>query len=463
MSLITYSYIAFSRDSWYTTLSFRKTAQSEQFELGEIKTNFLTISLFFIFFTILNPFFSRILVTHMFQRYNNRNRSNGRRSAPGFNRSPSRSGRFNKSFNPSRIVGQRRERQQAEQYISTHTDFNTFQISDVVKRNISSKNYSTPTPIQDQAIPYILNGRDLIGIANTGTGKTAAFLIPLIDTVLKNPHQKALIVAPTRELSVQIRDELYEFTKGMNIYSVLCIGGVKISRQKSDLKRGFSFVIGTPGRLKDLIRERSLILSQFSVVVLDEADHMVDIGFIHDVKYIISFLPKVRQSLFFSATIDGKVREILQSFVQNPVTVSVKTQETAENIEQNIIKVVDRHKKIDQLHNLLIQKQYEKVLIFGRTKWGVQKLADELVKRGFKADAIHGNKRQNQRLRTLEQFKRNNIQILLATDVASRGLDIDNVSHVINYDMPASYEDYIHRIGRTGRANKKGIALTFVE
>ena len=236
-----------------------------------------------------------------------------------------------------------------------------------------------------------------------------------------------------------------------------------MQRQKSDLRRNPNFVIGTPGRIQDLLRVRCLNLFDFGSVVLDEADHMVDIGFIHDIRYIISLLPKVRQSLFFSATIDGKVKEVLGSFVQNPVTVSVKTGDTAQNIEQHTIKVPDRDKKIEQLHSLLIQKEFEKVLVFGRTKHGVQRLSNDLIKRGFKADAIHGNKNQNQRNRTLEKFKRSEIKILIATDVASRGLDIPNVSHVINYDLPESYEAYIHRIGRTGRVDKKGIALTFVD
>lgn len=233
-------------------------------------------------------------------------------------------------------------------------------------------------------------------------------------------------------------------------------------RQVQDLRYNPNFVIGTPGRIQDLIRSRCLNLSNFGSIVLDEADRMVDIGFINDIRYIISLLSKTRQSLFFSATIDGKVREILNSFVQNPVMVSVKTRDTAENVQQNTIRVIDREKKIEQLHELLIRKEFEKVLLFGRTKHGVQKLSDELVKRGFKADAIHGNKKQGQRTRTLEKFKKNQIQILLATDIASRGLDIPNVSHVINYDLPESYDAYIHRIGRTGRADKKGIALTFI-
>jgi ATP-dependent RNA helicase RhlE len=196
---------------------------------------------------------------------------------------------------------------------------------------------------------------------------------------------------------------------------------------------------------------------------LDEADRMVDIGFIKDIKFFISLMPPVRQSLFFSATISDKVREILQTFVRNPVTVSVKKQETAESIEQEVIRIKHGEDKVDKLHDLLRLPEFEKVLIFGRTKWGVQKLTDELVRRGFRAGAIHGNKKQNQRQRVLDEFKNNEIQILLATDVASRGLDIPDVSHVINYDMPESYEVYVHRIGRTGRADKKGIALTFIE
>lgn len=348
-----------------------------------------------------------------------------------------------------------------EKYNPKHR-FESFDICVELKRNIEAKGYKLPTPIQDEAIPVILAGKDLIGIANTGTGKTAAFLIPLINKVFNNPREKVLIVTPTRELALQIQDELFGFAKGLSIYSVLCIGGANINRQKRDLTKSYNFVIGTPGRLKDLHRSHSLNFFNFSNVVLDEADRMVDIGFINDIKYLISLLPQTRQSFFFSATISPKVKEILQGFVKDPVTISVKRQDTAENISQDIVKVVSREKKVDQLHDLLIQDGFDRVLIFGRTKWGVQRLTDELINRGFKAGVIHGNKRQSQRQKTLEQFKNNQISILLATDVASRGLDIQNVSHVINYDMPNSYDDYVHRIGRTGRADKKGTALTFV-
>jgi superfamily II DNA/RNA helicase len=349
-----------------------------------------------------------------------------------------------------------------ENYVPQH-QFADFAISDALKANILAKGYTTPTPIQDQAIPPILAGRDLIGIANTGTGKTAAFLVPLVEKVYRDKHQKVLIVTPTRELAVQITQELRDFSRGLGIRYALVIGGASMWRQKQDIRDGAHFVIGTPGRLKDMIEERILSMGQFRTVVLDEADRMVDIGFINDIKYFISLLPRERLSLFFSATVSGSVSEILSAFVRNPVTVSVKTQDTAEGIEQTMVHVVPGKKKIEQLHDLLIQDGYEKVLIFGRTKWGVDKLATELVTRGFVVGAIHGNKRQSQRQRILEQFKQNQIRILLATDVASRGLDIEDVSHVINYDMPASYDDYVHRIGRTGRANKQGKAVTFVE
>lgn len=347
-------------------------------------------------------------------------------------------------------------------YVASNA-FSNFSLSEQLQNNVVHKGYTAPTPIQDQAINHILDGRDVIGIANTGTGKTAAFLIPLLEKVSRNKNERVLIITPTRELAAQIYEELHAFAKGLGVTTVLCIGGMSLGRQRSELNQHPNFVIGTPGRIKDLIEQRGLVLSQFHTVVLDEADRMVDIGFINDIKYFISLLPLARQSLFFSATVSGKVKEILETFVHNAVTVSVKQQDTAETIEQDIIKVVDKYKKVDQLHDLLIQKEFEKVLIFGRTKWGIQKLTNELIKRGFKAGAIHGNKSQNQRLRILDQFKHDEIRVLLATDVASRGLDISDVSHVINYDMPASYDDYVHRIGRTGRANKKGMALTFVD
>ncbi|MFZ2663816.1 MAG: DEAD/DEAH box helicase [Patescibacteria group bacterium] len=344
----------------------------------------------------------------------------------------------------------------------TSNSFEDFGVSKQILTNIKARGYTKPTPIQDKAIPVITSGKDLIGNANTGTGKTSAFLIPLIDKVFKNKNEKVLIITPTRELAVQIYDEFRSLSTGMGIYTATCIGGANMRKQISELRKTPNFVIGTPGRLKDLIKHNFLNLSKFNNVVLDEADLMVDIGFVTEIKYFISLLPQKRQSFFFSATFPAKVEDIIRSFVKNPVKINVKNRDTAENVEQIVVRT-NGQKKIEVLDRTLKQSGFDKVLIFGRTKHGVQDLSNELISRGFKAGAIHGNKRQSQRLQILNKFKKNEIDILLATDVASRGLDIDNVSHVINYDMPESYENYIHRIGRTGRADKKGSALTFVE
>lgn len=406
----------------------------------------------------------------MYYGNSNRNSFNGRRNnfsnGNPRNHGNGRSfggGRQNiKKLNPNLFINKASQELEQDNFIP-NTSFETLQIDEKIKRNILEHGYTTPTPIQDQVIPAIINGRDVIGIANTGTGKTASFLIPLINKVYKNRYERVLIMAPTRELAMQIKDEFKFFAKGTDLEALICIGGANLHRQESNLRQNPHFVIGTPGRLKDLIQRRKLNLMMFQNIVLDETDRMVDIGFIHDIKFIISMLPKKRQSLFFSATVDGKTKEILQNFVIDPVTVSVKTQETAGTIEQDIVRVHDKNQKLDTLHDLLAKEEFSKVLIFGRTKWGIEKLSKALLIRGFRAASIHGNKSQGQRQRALEGFKNGEIQVLLATDVASRGLDIEDVSHVINYDEPASYEDYIHRIGRTGRAGKRGIALTFVE
>lgn len=403
--------------------------------------------------------------------YNNRfkKRASIRHSNPGngFSRSAPR-GRFNNRPGRSQLEGAninmfiRKAAPIEYQTAAADTSFDDFDIAPSLKINIKNHGYDKPTPVQEQAIKPILEGRDVIGLASTGTGKTAAFLIPLINKLFKNRSEKALIIVPTRELAVQINEEFRHFAFGCHIYSALLIGGANMHRQTNDLRRNPQIVIATPGRLKDLIERRAISLQNFGSIVLDEVDLMVDIGFINDIKYFIETLPRVRQSLFFSATIPAKVQSILRAFVTNPVTVSVKLQDTSENVHQDVVKVGNPQDKIGKLHDLLISDGFDKVLIFGRTKHGVEKLNKELEFRGFKVGAIHGNKRQSQRQRILQSFKQNQIQILLATDVASRGLDIDNVTHVINYDLPQTYDDYIHRIGRTGRAGKSGFALTFV-
>ncbi len=396
--------------------------------------------------------------------YNNRNtsRSFGNRNS-GFKNRFSNRGKKQIIKLDSRLFVKKASLESTIEAPLSTSSFADFALDQKLQRNIVDHGYTVPTPIQEKAIPYILEGKDVIGIANTGTGKTAAFLIPLINKAYLDRNERVIIVTPTRELAKQIADELQVFTKGMDLESVLCIGGADLFRQHKKLLHNPHFVIGTPGRLKDLIERRKLQLFQFRNIVLDEVDKMVDIGFINDINYFISLLPQKRHSLFFSATVTDKVKSILQKFVTDPVTVSIRRQDTSENIEQDIVRVNGVNQKLDVLHDLLTKDGFDKVLIFGRTKWGIEKLMKALTDRGFKAATIHGNKSQGQRQRALELFKKDHVRILLATDVASRGLDIENVTHVINYDAPESYDDYIHRIGRTGRAGKKGIALTFVE
>ncbi len=337
-----------------------------------------------------------------------------------------------------------------------------FEIDPRIKHNIGAKGYTTPTPIQDQAIPHILTGRDIVGIANTGTGKTGAFLIPLLDKVVKDRSQRILIMVPTRELALQIEEEYRGFAAGSGFLSVCAVGGAAIGPQIRRMRENPYFVIGTPGRLKDLIERRVLDLSQFRTVVLDEADRMLDMGFIHDMREILAHMPKERHTLFFSATLSREIENLIGAFLKDPIRISVKTGDTAKTVEQDIVRINGKN-KIDVLHDLLAQPEFDKVLIFGRTKHGVEKLSKMLVERGFKAASIHGNKTQSHRQRALGAFKQDQIQILVATDVAARGIDVAGVSHVINYDLPTTYEDYVHRIGRTGRAGKRGKALTFIE
>ena len=342
--------------------------------------------------------------------------------------------------------------------------FNDFVIEEGLKNNIIKKGYVSPTPIQDRAIPHVLAGVDMVGIANTGTGKTAAFLIPLINKVLKNKKEQILILVPTRELAMQIEDELRGFARGLGLFGAVCVGGMPINRQIGLLRQHNHFVIGTPGRLRDLIERKTLDLSSFKTVVLDEADRMLDMGFIADMKWMMAKMSKDRQTLFFSATMSREIEVLIKDFLKDPVSISVKTGDTAKSVEQDIVRVPRGGKqKIDILHDLLIDKGFTKVIIFGKTKHGVERLSQDLLARGFKAESIHGDKNQSHRQRALTAFKDNKAQVLVATDVAARGIDVSDVTHVINYDLPATYEDYVHRIGRTGRAGKRGKALTFVE
>lgn len=374
-----------------------------------------------------------------------------------------RKGPAKQNIHPSKFVNKAVSREEEAPYEPKHL-FNDFPFGAELKANIAKKNFVKPSAIQDEAIPHIIEGKDVIGLANTGTGKTAAFLLPVIERmsgIMLRPS--VLIIAPTRELAQQINAEFRQFSNGLDMYSALLVGGSNIDRQIRDLKRRPHFVIGTPGRIKDLIERRQLQLKNISVLVLDEADRMLDMGFLPDIKRIISAVPKERQTLFFSATITPVIEQLVHEFLNDPVTVSVRTTETSDHVEQDIIEARDKNHKVEILRDLLDQKGYEKVLIFGETKFGVQRLSDHLANTGVPSAAIHGNKNQSQRERALKQFKNNDVKVLVATDVAARGLDIPNVTHVINFDTPQTYDDYVHRIGRTGRGGAHGHAHTFIE
>jgi ATP-dependent RNA helicase RhlE len=342
-------------------------------------------------------------------------------------------------------------------------NFTDFDLSKQLLENIQGKGYNAPTPIQDQALEAALSNRDVLGLADTGTGKTAVFALSLIKNISAYPEETALVVAPTRELAVQIRDEIRSLSTGTQIRSSLFIGGSDIRRQLDELRRRPNVYIGTPGRLRDLYNRHALNLSNTRTVVLDEVDRMLDMGFVHEITELLSFLPKEHQTLLFSATIDQKVEAIAIKFMTDPVKISVKTNAGSLNVEQNVIRASGKQSKIAVLNDLLTKETFRKVLIFGRTKYGVEEIAVSLQRSGFNADSIHGDKRQNQRETVMRKFKDNQIRILCATDVAARGLDVKDITHVINFDQPATYDDYIHRIGRTGRAGKSGIALTFVD
>ncbi len=346
-------------------------------------------------------------------------------------------------------------------YVPTHT-FADFKLDEKLLTNIIKKGYIHPSPIQDQAIPLAMKGMDVIGIANTGTGKTAAFLLPLIHKLVSHEDQKIMILAPTRELALQIEEEFRNFTLGMGLYSVVCVGGSPINRQITELGRGVHVVIGTPGRVKDLIVRGKLKPEYYGNIVLDEADRMLDMGFINEMRFILAKTPKERQTLFFTATLSPAIKLLCGEFLQKPETISVKTRDTASNIDQDVIRVLDKNKKLDILEDILSKPECKKVLIFREMKRHVDVLGKELQERGFKALALHGDMRNRERERAVKALASGDAQIVIATDVAARGIDIPDITHVINYDVPGTYDTYIHRIGRTGRGSKTGKALTFV-
>lgn len=388
--------------------------------------------------------------TNSFGRIANRNKIRSRRGPK-------------KDFIDEKLFINKADKKEVENYIPKH-NFSDFNFHPKLLENLVKKEFIHPSPIQDQSIPLGLSGRDVIGVANTGTGKTAAFLLPLINKIMADKRQKVLILAPTRELAQQIEQELRSFTFGMSIYSVACVGGAPINRQINELKRGVHFVIGTPGRVKDLILRKNLFLDSFSSIVLDEVDRMLDMGFINDIRHILGLIPKKgRQGLFFSATLSREIKQLCEDFLVNPEIVSVKIKDTSSSINQDVVRVKDMNDKISVLHDILIHPDSSKVLIFREMKRSVDELTKELKSRGFKAMGLHGDMRNRERTRAVKALTQGDAQIVIATDVAARGIDIPDITHVINYDIPNDYDTYVHRIGRTGRGNSMGTALTFIQ
>lgn len=364
-------------------------------------------------------------------------------------------------IHPSKFINKAVE-PEAEEVFVPKNSFADFKFDPRLLATLEKRGYTQPTPIQDGTIDAALAGKDVIGLANTGTGKTAAFVLPIIDRLLDQKVYQALIIAPTRELANQIHEEFTAFADGLKLYAAVCVGGANMQRQIKTLQRDPHVVIGTPGRLKDLREQGYLKLEQCDAFVLDEADRMLDMGFLPDIQVLMADLPSPRQSLCFSATISPEINVLLDKLLVDPVTVSVRKGETSAHIEQDIIVAPTKEEKIDKLMGLFKDPDFDKVLVFSQTKYGAQRLAEQLTREKIPAEAIHGNKTQPQRERALQAFKSGRVRVLVATDVAARGLDITGVSHVINFDQPNTYDDYVHRIGRTGRAGKRGIALTFV-
>lgn len=379
-----------------------------------------------------------------------------------YHRGRSRKRYGGKKIAREKYISKAQEGYEAPSIYAQEKSYDDYDIISTLKQNVERKGYIHPTKIQNQAIPHILEGKDLLGLASTGSGKTDAFLIPILNKIAKDRSQKCLIIVPTRELASQIQDEFKELSKNTNLYATLVIGGQSARKQIESLKKQPQFVIGTPGRLKDLYQRHVLKLEQFNNIILDEVDRMLDMGFIPDITFLVSKLKKEKQALFFSATMSDAAERVANKILRNPVRVQVEKESPLKNIDQDIVKYQSNQQKFGILTDLLIRDKFEKVLIFSRTKRGADSLTKELKQDGFRADAIHGDKSQNKRSRALDSFKNNHLDILVATDVASRGLDIPNVSHVINYDEPENFKTYIHRIGRTGRIGKKGNALTFV-
>ncbi|MCP4401411.1 MAG: DEAD/DEAH box helicase [bacterium] len=346
--------------------------------------------------------------------------------------------------------------------------FTTLGLSAELLRAVADRGYSTPSPIQRQAIPVILDGKDIMAGAQTGTGKTAGFTLPLLQRLNEQPRKKgkrrvrALIVTPTRELAAQVEESVTTYGKHLPLTSTVIFGGVKINPQINQLRKGVDILVATPGRLLDHVQQKTLDLSGVEILVLDEADRMLDMGFIRDIRKILALLPRKRQNLLFFATFSDEMKKLADSLLNSPVLVEVTRRNTAKESIEQIIHPVDRQRKRELLSHLISSQDWKQVLVFTRTKHGANRLSQQLERDGIRASAIHGNKSQGARTRALAGFKNEDVRVLVATDLAARGLDIEQLPHVVNFELPNVSEDYVHRIGRTGRAGSDGKAISLV-
>ena len=352
--------------------------------------------------------------------------------------------------------------------------FTTLGLCDPILKAISDTGYTKPTPIQAKAIPFVLKGDDVLAAAQTGTGKTAAFTLPLLERMVQNHvktathrgqpkrHIRALILTPTRELAAQVGENVQMYSKYLPYKSTIVFGGVNINRQINTIKQGIDILIATPGRLLDLVSQKVVDLTKVEVLILDEADRMLDMGFIHDIKKVVRIIPKNRQTLLFSATFSKEIKALASGFQTNPSLVEVAAQNTTSERVEQVVHPVDKGRKRELLYKLIDDGQWQQVLVFTRTKHGANKLCEYLENQGIRSAAIHGNKSQGARTKALANFKEKKIRVLVATDIAARGIDIDMLPHVVNFELPNVPEDYVHRIGRTGRAGRAGEAVSLV-
>lgn len=364
-------------------------------------------------------------------------------------------------LNPEMLV-KKATQTTVKSYVSER-DYTQLNLHRFLSKNIAQKGYKNPTEIQEKCIAPLISGKNLIGIAATGTGKTGAFLIPIVQQMLEGKNSTGLVVVPTRELAQQVQDEFKSLTRGTDLTSACFIGGTSVSKDVSLAKRKVSLIVGTPGRLNDLIDRNALKIGNTPVLVLDEFDRMLDMGFIRDIQKIVSKMNNRKQTMLFSATMDSSQENLIKQIIKNPLRINVSSgTKSSDNVDQNIIRVGHDENKFDVLFNLVNKASFKKVILFAETKRTVDRLSKQLVKSGIKSDVIHGDKSQNYRSKAIKLFKLGKTKILVATDVAARGIDIKGVTHVINYQLPQTMDSYIHRIGRTGRAETTGIAYTFV-